>query len=262
MQVIRGPRRLIQFRDRLGDGTTREIEGVLRYVNVTELQSVRVLDSSEYGTMLILDDELQLATSDQEIYHRYLVRPGLDVLANALGSPKGVLILGGADGFSLDIVAQSAHVGAITLVDHDKELVKLFAGGPLGKIFNTASAFADARVELQYQDAFQYVLNLSERLYDFIIIDLTDDWIECENAARMLHSLSEGHNERLLISMNAGTNADAVDVVRGSGLEIIALWSIPIPSFGEPWWCVLAAPKGQSQTFHLDVAWRTNHLVI
>jgi spermidine synthase len=254
MQQLRRRQRIC-FTDRLKSGETRTVVGSIEYSGQTKIQQIQVLKTRQFGKMLILGNEIQLAERDQRIYHRYLVKPGLEALKRCLERPIRSLVLGGADGYSLDLLTRDACVGTITLVDHDSELVELFATGPLGQMFKTSDAFADKRVSIQFHDVYDYLRRLSKPAFDFVIFDLTDDWWESNHAAKALKILASRSRDDLVISLNAGTGGNSIERITRSGLEIVGVWSIPIPSFGEPWWCVLATLKGSSFLRQLGHHW-------
>ena len=126
-----------------------------------------------------LNGRLQFSSSDEFIYHSYLVNP---VLAGS-ARHDNILIIGGGDGLALRDVLQwqPKHV---TLVDLDTELMQLFKK-PHEKLPNSlaneiealnAASLRDERVNIISADAFIAIDTLlqSQQTFDAIIVDLPD----------------------------------------------------------------------------------------
>ena len=63
----------------------------------TAFQEVLILDTHDYGKMLIIDGQPQSAEEDEYIYHEALVHPAM--LTHP--APRRVLIIGGGEGATL-----------------------------------------------------------------------------------------------------------------------------------------------------------------
>jgi len=121
----------------------------------TPFQTVKIIDTYYLGRILVLDNKIQSAESDEFIYHESLVHPSM-VLH---GKPQNVLILGGGEGATLREVLRYKSVNKATMVDIDQVLVGL-CEKHLAKWHN--GAFKDPRVELVFDDAMQYVKQTQE----------------------------------------------------------------------------------------------------
>ena len=126
-----------------------------------------------------LNGRLQFSSSDEHIYHSYLVTPAL---AGSARHNK-VLIIGGGDGLALrDVLAWQPE--QVTLIDLDQELIDLFKN-PDEKLpaslarqvtqLNQNSLSQD-NVEVIYSDAFIAIDQLlkQHKSFDSIIVDLPD----------------------------------------------------------------------------------------
>lgn len=136
------------------------------FLGQTPYQSAQVIDTFNFGKMLILDGKVQSAQGDEFIYHEALVHPAMMIHPN----PRRVLIIGGGEGASLREVLRHASVEEVTMVDLDKEVVAL------SKIHLpewSGRSFEDPRVKLVFGDGRAY-LERTETLYDLIISDITD----------------------------------------------------------------------------------------
>jgi len=67
------------------------------YEGETKYQKVAIVDTVEYGRILLLDGANQSSENDEYIYHEALVHPAM--LTH--GDPRSVLIIGGGEGATL-----------------------------------------------------------------------------------------------------------------------------------------------------------------
>jgi spermidine synthase len=142
-----------------------KVEKVL-YEGKTKYQYVQIFKNRMLGTMLFLDKKIQSAAIDECIYHESLVHPALMTHQN----PKRVLIIGGGEGATLREVLRHDCVQKATMVDIDKQLVRLC------QEFLpewSSGAFLDPRTKVVFGDALHYVDNCKQK-YDVIISDLTE----------------------------------------------------------------------------------------
>ena len=132
----------------------------------TEFQHLVLVDSYEYGKMLLLDGVVQTTEKDEFIYHEMMTHVPLF----SHSDPKNVLIVGGGDGGILREVLKHDVVEKITLVEIDplvidfcKEHLPLISDG----------AFDDKRTDLIIADGAVYLENTSNQ-YDIVIVDSPD----------------------------------------------------------------------------------------
>ncbi|NEQ40457.1 MAG: spermidine synthase [Okeania sp. SIO3I5] len=119
-----------------------------------------------YGKALILDGKWQSCTEDEFLYHESLVHPPMIFH----GSPRKVLVFGGAEGATIREVLRWKTVEKVVMVDIDGEVVEL-CKKYLPEMHQ--NVFEDPRVELIIDDA-QNFLDSSSETWDVIISDLTD----------------------------------------------------------------------------------------
>lgn len=97
---------------------------------------------------LYINGHIQFSSADEFIYHEMLVHPAMHLAARR----DNVLILGGGDGLALREVLNYPGVKAVTLVDIDREVVRLGAENRhLVKL--NRGAFHDARVTVKTSSA-------------------------------------------------------------------------------------------------------------
>jgi spermidine synthase len=132
----------------------------------TAFQEVTILDTHDYGKMLIIDGQTQSAEEDEYIYHEALVHPAMMTHPD----PRRVLIIGAGEGATLREVLRYGSVEQAVLVDIDRELVELC------KKFLPEwhqGSFDNPRVELIFDDGKAYMEH-TETLFDVIVLDGCD----------------------------------------------------------------------------------------
>jgi spermidine synthase len=136
------------------------------YSGATDIQRVRIVETYDLGRVLLLDDQLQSAESDEYIYHECLVQPAM-ILADP---PRKVLLLGGGEGATLREVVKHPAVQEITMVDLDRQLIELCREHLPGW---HGGAYGDHRVKLIIADAQVFVTSTREK-FDLVLMDLND----------------------------------------------------------------------------------------
>jgi spermidine synthase len=132
----------------------------------TRFQDVEIVETPNYGTMLLLDGLIQSAEDDEATYHEALVHPGM--IAHA--EPRDVLIIGGGEGATLREVLRYRSLRRATMVDIDGDLIELC------KRHLDAwhrGSFADARAEVVINDGRAF-LEQTDQSFDIVICDITD----------------------------------------------------------------------------------------
>lgn len=130
-------------------------------------QRIKVLETTAYGRVLVLDDIVQTTELDEFMYHEMLVH----VPMFTHHKPRRVLIIGGGDGGSLREVLKHP-VSHVDMVDIDKQVIEACVELMPG-LNNLGTIYQDQRVSLHIADAFDFVKACDEH-YDVIICDTTD----------------------------------------------------------------------------------------
>ena len=229
-----------------------------------------ILTKKETGELrLYINGHLQFSSSDEHIYHEFLVHPALSISPQA----KRVLVLGGGDGLAVREVLKYPQVQEITLIDLDPgmtdlgqnnpELVAL-NGGSLknakilpaqgiakGKkqdltlkgqgYFRRTKEVKDIAVWYYNVDAFSFIQSIPHS-YDVIILDFPDP---SDINLSKLYSLEfyEALKDRLsmggLIIQQSTSPAYAKEafLMVGRTMEAAGLSALPlrenVPSFGQ-----------------------------
>lgn len=132
----------------------------------TDFQHMMLIDTIQYGKMLLLDGIVQTTEKDEFIYHEMMAHVPLFSHPN----PKKVLIIGGGDGGVLREVLKHDNVEDATLVEIDPKVID-FCKRHLPGISN--GAFDDKRTNIILADGAEYVRETVNK-YDIVIIDSPD----------------------------------------------------------------------------------------
>ncbi len=140
------------------------MEGQILAEKETKYQAIVIMQTPNFGKILMIEGVVQFSEKDEAIYHEALAHPIMSMHEN----PKKVLIVGGGDGGILREVLKHP-IKSATLVDIDEELIKLTRKHiPIAE-----KAFKDPRTKIIIEDGKKFVLNTKEK-FDIIILDLGD----------------------------------------------------------------------------------------
>lgn len=131
----------------------------------TPYQKLAVVDTHQFGRMLLLDSVIQTTIADEFVYHEMITHVGLNTLPN----PRRVLVIGGGDGGSIREIIKHKSVEKATLVEIDGKVVEA-AKKYLPEI---SCALDDPRVEVLVADGIRHVKE-HKNTYDMIVVDSTD----------------------------------------------------------------------------------------
>ncbi|MBP7454461.1 MAG: polyamine aminopropyltransferase [Ottowia sp.] len=215
-----------------------------------------VVTQGRAGHRLYLNGNLQFAQQDEYRYHEALVHPAMA----AHGAPKKVAVLGGGDGMAVREILKYPGVEAVTLVELDPAMTRLFGQDATLRRLN-GDALASPKLNIINQDAFQW-LQGSEDMFDVIVVDFPDptNFAIGKLYTNSFYSLLQ---QRLAASGYAVIQTTSPLVARQSfwtvvaTIESVGLTARPyhahVPSFGEwgfiiasrrPWRLPTALPAG------------------
>ncbi len=203
-----------------------------------------------------INGRIQFQSTDEHIYHAMLTYPAMVAAARR----DTVLIVGGGDGLALrDVLRWGPR--EVLLLDLDPRLVAFFTeplirngravNGPLLEL--NGRAFADARVETRFGDAFLTVDRLirEERRFDVILVDLPDPsnvdlnrlytvkfyaklrLLLAGDGAMAVQSTSPYHARKAFLSIGK--------TIRQAGFAHVEQYRQNVPSFGEWGWSIAVA---------------------
>ncbi|MFA9456606.1 spermidine synthase [Halalkalibacter sp. AB-rgal2] len=145
-------------------GITAKVKQTL-HTEKTEFQQLDMIETEEFGNMLVLDGMVMTTEKDEFVYHEMVAHVPLFTHPN----PKRVLVVGGGDGGVIREVLKHPCVEKATLVEIDGKVVE-YSKKYLPTI---AGALEDPRVEVQIDDGFMHIAK-AENEYDVIMVDSTE----------------------------------------------------------------------------------------
>jgi spermidine synthase len=98
---------------------TLKVNSVLHHEK-SEYQDVLIFESTDYGTVLVLDNVIQCTERDEFAYQEMITHLAM----NSHPNPKKVLVIGGGDGGVLREVIKHASVEEAVLCDIDEVRVQ------------------------------------------------------------------------------------------------------------------------------------------
>ncbi len=141
-----------------------ECKGIL-YSSQSRFQKIEVVESLDFGRMLVLDGVINLTERDEYVYHEMLVHVPLFSHPN----PSKVLIVGGGDGGTAREVLKHEGISRVQQAEIDEEVIAISK-----EYFPSLGLALDhPKVNVLLMDAIKYVRGLEEK-FDVILIDSTD----------------------------------------------------------------------------------------
>lgn len=224
----------------------------------TRYQRLDLVRLKGFGLCMILDGRMQLAESDEWIYHELLVHPACVIH----GDPRRGIVLGGGDGCALRELLRYSKLEEIVLVDIDEEVLAVSKEHlpPLNR-----GALSDPRVRVVCSDAMHF-LRQDTGLYDVIISDLTEPFDPTEPRAVLSSHLYTPEfyqtirqrltPEGVFVCQTGGIlwqpehdihSRTIIDGVRGQFAHVTSCYEF-IPSFAELWSITLASTRPLEKT--------------
>lgn len=145
-------------------GITAKIRETL-VAEKTDFQDLAIIDTEEFGRMLVLDGMVMTTVRDEFVYHEMVAHPPLCTHPD----PKHVLIVGGGDGGVIREVMKHPGVEKAVLVDIDGKVIE-YSRKYLPEI---ACELDNPRVEVQVDDGYMHIIQ-SKNKYDVIMVDSTE----------------------------------------------------------------------------------------
>ena len=144
-------------------------------------QHIEILDLEQFGKSLFIDNEIQVASSDEYLYSSTFVNAALKLNKDK----ENAAIIGGGDGG----VARECISKGFNFIDWyelDSEVVDV-CSKHLGSIGNKATE--KNSVKCIWGDAFENIKTVKDDKYDKIFVDLNDDQFCIDLAAKNMDSL-------------------------------------------------------------------------
>ena len=160
-------------------------------------QHIEILDLEQFGKSLFINNEIQVATSDEHLYSSTFVNAGLKLNKN---KDKAAIIGGGDGGVARECVSKGFDF--IDWYELDPEVVEV-CRKHLGKIGNKATE--KNSVKCIWGDAFESIKNVKDDHYDQIFVDLNDDQYCIDLTAKNMDSLVRILKPRGAITTQVGS---------------------------------------------------------
>lgn len=144
-------------------GITFRVKSILHRED-TKFQELVIMDTFDYGKVMLLDGLVMLTDRDEFVYHEMITH----VPMHSGRHIKDVLIIGGGDCGTLRELQKYNSIDSITMVEIDGAVVEQSK-----KLFPDIYAEPDSRTDLLIDDGIKFVSD-TDRKFDLIIIDSTD----------------------------------------------------------------------------------------
>ena len=128
----------------------------------SEFQRIDVLESTEFGKVLVVDGDLMLTEKDEFIYHEMITHVPMAVHPDV----KKELVIGGGDGGVVRELIKYETIETIDVVEIDPLLVEVCRK----YIPEIACSLTDPRVAIYHEDGLRFIRSRTDE-YDLIIID-------------------------------------------------------------------------------------------
>jgi spermidine synthase len=141
-----------------------ECSGIL-HCTQSSFQKIEVVESLDFGRMLVLDGVINLTERDEFIYHEMLVHVPLFSHPN----PMKILIVGGGDGGTAREALRHGVVNRVQQVEIDGGVIAVSK-----RYFPSLGlALEDPKVNILLMDGVEYLREPEEK-FDIILVDSTD----------------------------------------------------------------------------------------
>lgn len=136
------------------------------YAEQSPCQHVMIVDSYDFGRMLVLDGIVQTTSLDGAIYNEMISHVPLSTHPD----PKKVLIIGGGDCGVAKEVLKYPNVQHVDMVEIDEKVVELCCKY-LPEVAGNAAE--DSRLHIHFADGVRFVEEATNQ-YDVVIVDSSD----------------------------------------------------------------------------------------
>lgn len=147
-------------------GLTARVKETL-FAGKSEFQDVAVVDSYQFGRMLVLDGVFQTSIFEEYVYHEMIAHVPLFIHPN----PKKVLVIGGGDGGTVREVVRHDTVEKVEMVEIDGMVVE--ACKKYLPEISAALNEPNPKLDLKIGDGIQHMADATNE-YDVIIVDCSD----------------------------------------------------------------------------------------
>ena len=160
-------------------------------------QHIEILDLKQFGKALFIDNEIQVAESDEHLYSSTFVSAGLDLNQS---KEKAAIIGGGDGGVARECLSKKFNF--IDWFELDPEVVDVCNKhiGDIGKKSTEKNS-----VKCVWGDAFESIKSIDDDTYDHIFVDLNDDQFCIDLASKNMNSLVRVLKPKGVITAQVGS---------------------------------------------------------
>lgn len=145
-------------------GITTRINRTL-YHDQSDFQTLDVIETAEFGNMLVLDGMVMTTDRDEFVYHEMITH----IAMNTHPNPKDVLVVGGGDGGAIREILRYASVENAVLAEIDGKVIEASQ-----QYFpEIAVGLNDARCRIHVADGIKHIAE-NKGKYDVILVDSTE----------------------------------------------------------------------------------------
>jgi len=134
-------------------------------VEKTNYQELAIIDTVQYGRMLVLDGMVQTTVEDEFVYHEMITHIPLFTHPN----PKTVAVIGGGDGGTVREALKHPSVEKVYLVEIDERVVE----NSKRYLPEISCGLSDPRCEVLFQDGIEFIAQ-HENSFDVVLVDSTE----------------------------------------------------------------------------------------
>ena len=128
-------------------------------------QDIAVLETEEYGRLLVIDGAVMLTEADEFVYHELIAH----LPAFTHGNIRRAAVIGGGDGGSVRELLRHDSVEEVYLLELDERVVRICQ-----EYFpQVSSRLTDPKVKLEFGDGIARIAQFKE-YFDLVIVDSTD----------------------------------------------------------------------------------------
>ncbi|CAB3289374.1 Polyamine aminopropyltransferase [Methanocaldococcus lauensis] len=213
------------------------------YRDKSEFQEIEIIDTYDFGKVLILDNTFQTTERDEFIYHELISHIPLFTHPN----PKNVLVIGGGDGGTVREVVKHKSVESVDFVELDRKVIEACK-----KYMPKLSCEMDnEKVNVIITDGIKYVAE-TDKKYDVIIIDCPDPvgpakgLFEKEFYKNVFKCLND---EGIMVQQSESPlyNLDLIQNIcrylKEAGFKIIMPYTYSMPTYPSGFWSFTLASK-------------------
>ncbi len=135
------------------------------YTGKSKFQDIALIETGQFGKMLVLDGMVQTTVKDEFVYHEMISHVPMCTHTN----PEKILVIGGGDGGAIREAIKHKSVKKAVLVEIDGKVVEI-AKKHLPEI---SCALDSEKVEVKVTDGIKYAKE-NKNTFDVVMVDSTD----------------------------------------------------------------------------------------